>query len=139
MKPGQNSQLALFNKKKKAANQQKLASVLYQKDEFLDREKTETEQLSFWDVCRKRSILVIGVAAVVTTGVFSWTLTQRSQYEGRFQILVETPINENTLAKIYSGELKLQPAAPATPETPALDYESQIQILQSPQVMTTTC
>ncbi|NJM59962.1 MAG: polysaccharide biosynthesis tyrosine autokinase [Oscillatoriales cyanobacterium RU_3_3] len=136
MKPGQNSQLALFNKKKKAANSQKLASVLYREDEFLGREKTEAEQLSFWGVCRKRSILVIGVAAVVTTGVFSWTLTQRSQYEGRFQILVETPITESTVAKIYSGELKLQPAAPATPETPALDYESQIQILQSPQVMT---
>jgi Uncharacterized protein involved in exopolysaccharide biosynthesis len=108
--------------------------VLYQDDEFLEREKPEAEELSFWEVCRSRSILVIGVAAAVTTGVFSWTINQKSEYEGRFQLLVESPVTQNTLAKIYSGELKLQPA-PATPENPVFDYESQIQVLQSPQVM----
>ena len=136
MKPGKNSQLALFNNKnKKVARQQPLSSVLYQDELFLDQEKTEAEQLNFWEICRRRSILVIGVAAAVTTGVFAWTLTQKSEYEGRFQLLVEAPLTQNTVAKIYSGELKMQPAAPATPENPIFDYESQIQVLQSPQVM----
>lgn len=135
MKPGKNSRLAVFKKHKNAVGQQKTSSVLYQDDEFLEREKTEAEELSFWEVCRSRSLLVIGVTVAVTTGVFSWTLNQKSEYEGRFQLLVEAPITQNTLAKIYSGEVKLQPAAPATPENQVFDYESQIQVLQSQQVM----
>ncbi len=135
MKPGKRAQLALFNNHKKAADLQKISSVLYEEDQFLGRDKTQEEELSFWEVCRSRSILVIGVAAAVTTGVFAWTLNQKSEYEGRFQLLVEPAVTQNTLAKIYSGELKLQPAAPATTENAGFDYESQIQVLQSPQVM----
>jgi len=135
MKLGKRSQLALFNNHKKTADLQKLSSVLYEEDQFLGRDQTEEEELSFWEVCRSRSMLVIGVAAAVTTGVFAWTLTQKSEYEGRFQLLVEPAVTQNTLAKIYSGELKLQPAAPATAENAGFDYESQIQVLQSPQVM----
>jgi Uncharacterized protein involved in exopolysaccharide biosynthesis len=135
MKLGKKSQLALLNNHKKTADLQKLSSVLYEEDQFLSRNQTEEEELSFWEVCRSRSMLVIGVAAAVTTGVFAWTLTQKSEYEGRFQLLVEPAVTQNTLAKIYSGELKLQPAAPATTENAGFDYESQIQVLQSPQVM----
>jgi succinoglycan biosynthesis transport protein ExoP len=135
MKPGKRSQLALFNNHKKTADLQKLSSVLYEEDQFLGINQTQEEELSFWEVCRSRSLLVIGVAAAVTTGVFAWTLTQKSEYEGRFQLLVEPAVTQNTLAKIYSGELKLQPAAPATKENAGFDYESQIQVLQSPQVM----
>jgi succinoglycan biosynthesis transport protein ExoP len=85
--------------------------VLYEEDQFLGRDQTEEKELSFWEVCRSRSMLVISVAAAVTTGVFAWTLTQKSEYEGRFQLLVEPAVTQNTLAKIYSGELKLQPAS----------------------------
>ncbi|MEG4417148.1 polysaccharide biosynthesis tyrosine autokinase [Microcoleus sp. LAD1_D5] len=134
MKPGKQSPIALFNHKK-AADLQKMSSGLYEEDQFLGRNKTEAEELSFWEVCRSRSMLVICVAAAVTTGVFAWTLNQKSEYEGRFQLLVEPAVTQNTLAKIYSGELKLQPAAPATQEKGGFDYESQIQVLQSPQVM----
>ena len=135
MKPGKNSQITLFNNNKKVVGQQKLSSVLYEEEQFFDRDKREEEELSFWEVCRSRSLLVIGVAAAVTTGVFAWTLNQKSEYEGRFQLLVEPAITQNTLAKVYSGELKLQPASPGTAENPGFDYESQIQVLQSPQVM----
>jgi succinoglycan biosynthesis transport protein ExoP len=68
MKPGKRSQLALLNNHKKAAELQKLSSVLYEEDQFLGRDQTEEKELSFWEVCRSRSILVIGVAAAVTTG-----------------------------------------------------------------------
>ena len=135
MKPGKKSQITLFNNNKKAEVQQRISSVLYEEDQFLYRDKTEEAELSFWEICRSRSMLVIGVAAAVTTGVFGWTLNQKSEYEGRFQLLVEPAVTQNTLAKVYSGELKLQPATPATPESPGFDYESQIQVLQSPQVM----
>lgn len=135
MKLGKTSQLALFNNHKRTAELQKISSVLYEEDQFLGRDQTEEEELSFWEVCRSRSILVIGVAAAVTTGVFAWTLNQKSEYEGRFQLLVEPAVTQNTLAKIYSGELKLQPATTATTENAGFDYESQIQVLQSPQVM----
>ncbi|MBD0307125.1 MAG: lipopolysaccharide biosynthesis protein, partial [Microcoleus sp. T1-bin1] len=84
MKLGKRSQLALFNNHKKTADVQKISSVLYEEDQFLGRDKTEEEELSFWEVCRSRSLLVIGVAAAVTTGVFAWTLNQKSEYEGRF-------------------------------------------------------
>ncbi|MEG4498752.1 polysaccharide biosynthesis tyrosine autokinase [Microcoleus sp. F10-C6] len=135
MKPGKKSQLALFNNHKKAADLQEMSSVFYEENQFLGRQETEEEELNFWEVCRSRSILVIGVAAAVTTGVFAWTLNQKSEYEGRFQLLVEPAVTQNTLAKIYSGDLKLQPAAPAATEKSDFDYESQIQVLQSPQVM----
>ncbi|MEO6861590.1 MAG: lipopolysaccharide biosynthesis protein, partial [Microcoleus sp.] len=135
MKPGKKSQITLFNNNKKVAEQQKISSMFYEEEEFFNRDKIEEEELSFWEICRSRSILVIGVAAAVTTGVFAWTLNQKSEYEGHFQLLVEPAVTENTLAKVYSGELKLQPATPATPENPGFDYESQIQVLQSPQVM----
>ncbi|MEG4021843.1 MULTISPECIES: polysaccharide biosynthesis tyrosine autokinase [unclassified Microcoleus] len=134
MKLGKQSQIALFNHKK-VAELQKISSGTYEEDQFLGINKTNPEELSFWEVCRSRSILVIGVAAAVTTGVFAWTLNQKSEYEGRFQLLVEPAVTQNTLAKIYSGELKLQPAAPATQEKGGFDYESQIEVLQSPQVM----
>ena len=71
MKPGKRSQLALFNNPKKNADLQKISSVLYEEDQFLGINQTEEEELSFWEVCRSRSILVIGVAAAVTTGVFA--------------------------------------------------------------------
>ena len=134
MKPGKKSQIALFNNNKKNTGLKKKSSLLYEDEQFLYRNQAE-EELSFWQVCRSRSFLVIGVAAAVTTGVFAWTLNQKSEYEGRFQLLVESAVTQNTLAKVYSGELKLQPATPATPESPGFDYESQIQVLQSPQVM----
>ena len=88
MKLGKRSQLALFNNHKKTADLQKISSALYEEDQFLGRDQTEEEELSFWEVCRSRSMLVIGVAAAVTTGVFAWTLNQKSEYEGRFQLLV---------------------------------------------------
>ena len=134
MKLGKKSQIALFNNNKKNTGLKKKSSLLYEDEQFLYRNQAE-EELSFWQVCRSRSFLVIGVAAAVTTGVFAWTLNQKSEYEGRFQLLVESAVTQNTLAKVYSGELKLQPATPATPESPGFDYESQIQVLQSPQVM----
>lgn len=135
MKPGKNSQISVFKKNKQAQVQRQPSSVFYQNDDFLELEQTETKKLTFWEVCRNRPLLVFSVAAAVTTGVFAWTLTQKSEYEGRFQLLVEPAITQNTLAKIYSGELKLQPAAPSKSENPVFDYESQIQVLQSPQVM----
>ena len=134
MKPGKKSQITLFNNNKKNTGLTNTSSMLYEDEQFSYRNKAE-EELSFWQVCRSRSFLVIGVAAAVTTGVFAWTLNQKSEYEGRFQLLVESAVTQNTLAKVYSGELKLQPATLATPESPGFDYESQIQVLQSPQVM----
>ncbi|HLO51383.1 MAG TPA: polysaccharide biosynthesis tyrosine autokinase [Kamptonema sp.] len=133
MKSEPNSQLAVFNSNKKQPQQQ-LTSVLYPED-IQKHDKSELEEGSIWNVCQRRAILIIGVAAAVTTAVFSWTLNQTNQYEGKFQLLVEPVVTEKTLAKIYSGELKLQPAAPANSENSAFDYDSQIQVLQSPQVM----
>lgn len=135
MKPGKNSQISVFKNNKQAQVQRQTSSVFYRNDDFLELEQTETKKLSFWEVCRNRPLLVLSVAAAVTTVVFAWTLTQKSEYEGRFQLLVEPAITQNTLAKIYSGELKLQPAAPSKSENPVFDYESQIQVLQSPQFM----
>ncbi|MBE9123152.1 polysaccharide biosynthesis tyrosine autokinase [Tychonema sp. LEGE 07199] len=135
MKPGKKSQITQFNNNRQILDRQKISTAVYQENQFLDRENTQEEELSFWEICRSRSLLVIGVAVAVTTGVFAWTLTQKSEYEGRFQLLVEAPITQNTLAKIYAGELKVQPASPGSAENPGFDYESQIQVLQSPQVM----
>jgi len=134
MKSEPNSQLAVFNPNKKHPAQQQLTPALYP-DQFHKQEKTEVEEGNIWNVCQRRAVLIVGIAAAVTTAVFSWTLNQANQYEGKFQLLVEPVVTEKALAKIYSGELKLEPATPAKPENAGFDYDSQIQVLQSPQVM----
>lgn len=83
-------------------------------------------------VFRRRGWVVGGVAIAVTSAIAFWTLSQTPKFEGKFQLLVE-PVTEegnlNKLTKVHGG---------TSAETPSsgLDYDTQIQVLRSANLMT---
>jgi succinoglycan biosynthesis transport protein ExoP len=131
MKPEINSQLTPLNPHQKLLGQAKLTSLLYRDELPQPPHKTE-EKVSIWEIFRRRMLLILGVSAAATTAAFSLTLNQVNEYEGKLQLLVEPVINDKILAKIYSGEVKLETG---NTEKQSFDYNSQIEVLQSPQVM----
>ncbi|OIP72684.1 MAG: capsular biosynthesis protein [Oscillatoriales cyanobacterium CG2_30_40_61] len=84
------------------------------------------EKANFFQIVWKRAIAVLGVTTAVTAGVYLWTINQTPEYKGSFQILVETsPANDSLPSELDgNSEKKLD-----------LDYYSQLEILQSPKLM----
>ncbi|MFH7024954.1 MAG: GumC family protein [Heteroscytonema crispum UTEX LB 1556] len=80
----------------------------------------------FIGLLRRRALVIAGVATIVMAGVVSMTLKQKPEYEGNFRLLVE-PVNDD--AKI------LDVVKDSNINTSSLDYESQIQVLKSPELM----
>jgi len=81
----------------------------------------------FFTILKRRSLAILGVSCLVMTGVVTLTLNQEPQYEAKFQILAE-PVNseENKVPTLLEGSLTKA----------GLDYETQIQVLKSPELMT---
>ena len=77
-------------------------------------------------VLQRRWPLIAGITAVAIAAVSLHTVTQTPLYEGKFQILVEPVTAENNLAE-------LNPAN--TLRNTGLDYQTQIQVLQSPELL----
>ncbi len=77
----------------------------------------------FWAAACRRIMLTLGVTTAVTVTAYSWTLMQVREYEGKFQILVESVSNEQK-----SPENLIL-------ENNGFDYATQIEILRSPKVM----
>ena len=83
---------------------------------------------SFLGLLQRRAIIIIGVASVAMGGVIYTTFKQVPIYEGGFQILVESVNSDSELGKIDVGLADvLKPTG--------LDYESQIQVLRSPELL----
>jgi capsular exopolysaccharide synthesis family protein len=79
-------------------------------------------------VVRRRAIVIAGVAIAVTSAMCFWTFRQTPKYEGKFQLLVEPVTEEGKLDKLTQ--------APGVSESPSsLDYDTQIQVLRSPNLM----
>ena len=88
------------------------------------------------EVIRRQILLIGGVAIATTTAAFSWTLNQPYQYQGQFQLLVEPVQKEaNSPPKMLPDAMKNSGLAPVTPGATPLDYDSQIEVLQSQKVM----
>jgi polysaccharide biosynthesis transport protein len=96
---------------------------------FTPNEQEESSFQEFISILRRRVLVVVGVAAVAMTSVVTGLVLKQSQseYKGNFQILVE-PLTDNTKAIDFlnqqSGLVKS-----------GLDYDSQIQVLKSPELM----
>lgn len=84
----------------------------------------------FFALLRRRALVIGGVAIAVTTTVWVWTLAQTPVYEGRFQLLVEAVTADRDLNKLT--EVTKSDAGPSS----SLDYQTQIQVLRSPELMT---
>jgi capsular exopolysaccharide synthesis family protein len=83
----------------------------------------------FLSIVRRRALVIAGVAAVVMVATVYSSLKQKPLYESSFRLLVEPLNNENKLPELDSSQ-------GSSPSNPSLDYESQIQVLKSPELMT---
>ena len=85
----------------------------------------------FLSILRRRSLILTGVTISVLTIVFMNLVVHRKppEYEGSFQLLVE-PVNDESKSVDVVKDFNLQKSS--------LDYESQIQVLKSPELMRTT-
>ncbi|BAZ03588.1 GumC family protein [Calothrix sp. NIES-3974] len=81
----------------------------------------------FLEVLRRRSLIIVGVSTAVMSGVVGLTLQQETIYEGRFQLLVE-PVKDDSLPKITDPNQ-------GSGQKSELDYETQIEVLKSPELM----
>jgi capsular exopolysaccharide synthesis family protein len=81
-------------------------------------------------VARRRLIIIAGVAIAVSSGIASKVLKQVPNYEGKFQLLVGPVSGEDQVDKLTQS---LGQNVGIEVEGP--DYETQIQVLWSPQVI----
>ncbi|HEY9652226.1 MAG TPA: polysaccharide biosynthesis tyrosine autokinase [Coleofasciculaceae cyanobacterium] len=81
-------------------------------------------------IARRRAVIIAGVAIAVTSGVVTKVLQQVPNYEGKFQLLVGPASDDNKLERL-TGSLSQN----AGVQIETIDYETQIQVLWSPQVL----
>lgn len=81
-------------------------------------------------VFRRRALVIAGVTIAVTSGIGFWSFRQEPKYESRFQLLVEPVTAEG-------GKLNKLAQVPGVTDVPysVLDYDTQIQVLRSPNLM----
>ncbi|AKG23989.1 GumC family protein [Calothrix sp. 336/3] len=91
---------------------------------------TEDWNLSdFLSTLQRRGLIIVGVATVVMMAVVYSTVRQKTQYEGSFRLLVE-PLDEEIRV------LDIDSQKNGSSGKSNLDYDSQIQVLKSPELMT---
>jgi capsular exopolysaccharide synthesis family protein len=115
---------------KNAQNNTTPVSTLFPNPTFsqFSEEASDFNLKSFFGVLQRRAIIIIGVASVAMGGVIYTTFKQVPIYEGNFKILVEPVNSDSELGKIDVGLANaFKPSG--------LDYESQIQVLQSPELL----
>lgn len=92
----------------------------------LTQEPDDLDIRQILDILKRRCLVIGGVSLVVNGGVVYSTISQEAIYQGNFHILVE-PVDDNNLGKINLGESNIA--------KPSLDYESQIQVMKSPELL----
>jgi succinoglycan biosynthesis transport protein ExoP len=80
---------------------------------------------------RRRAWVIGGVAIATTAAIAFWTLHQTPKFEGKFQLLVEPVTEEGNLNKLTRSH----PGAVAESPGSGLDYDTQIQVLRSANLM----
>lgn len=97
--------------------------ALYYDQDLYPLEYEPEKKVNFFKALWKQAVAILGVTTVVTSGVYLWTINQTPEYKGSFQILVESPkLNES------KDSLTVE-------NNQSLDYNSQVEILQSPKLM----
>jgi capsular exopolysaccharide synthesis family protein len=95
----------------------------------LEKEQDELNLRHLLSVVRRRAVVIAGVTLAVTSAISFWTFSQTPKYEGKFQLLVEPVTEEGNLDKLTQ--------VPGVSESPGsiLDYDTQIEVLRSPNLM----
>jgi polysaccharide biosynthesis transport protein len=105
-------------------SQPAIATQSYQEDD----EEINLRQL--WSIVKHRSRLIAAIAIGLTTLVSVWTFTQTPSYEGKFQLLVGKPIEDDPA--VSSEDQMLLQGLGMNEE---IDYETQIEVLRSPSIL----
>ncbi|AFZ32197.1 polysaccharide biosynthesis tyrosine autokinase [Gloeocapsa sp. BRSZ] len=79
---------------------------------------------------RRRALVLGSVAIALSASVGFWTFTRQPKYEGGFQLLVEPVTAESQL----EGLTQI-PGVSTQMQKEGLDYDTQIQVLRSPELM----
>ncbi|MDB9439721.1 polysaccharide biosynthesis tyrosine autokinase [Dolichospermum lemmermannii CS-548] len=96
--------------------------------QFTEQEQSDGLSFkSFFELLQRRAIVIVAVISAGMTGVTYLTMTQKSIYGGNFQILVEPVNNDDQAEKISLTDSPFS--------KPGLDYESQIQVLKSSELL----
>lgn len=77
-------------------------------------------------VLKRRWHIVSGIAILVASYMIGGSLSTTSEYQGRFRLLVEPVNGSGDVSKLVSG---------IDPATSTLDYETQVQVLQGPELI----
>jgi capsular exopolysaccharide synthesis family protein len=125
----QGSQLLSISKRGRQL--QELPSV--DKDEFSAPPQRGLNLRPILRTVRRKALLVLGIAGIVTFGVWSLTKGTKPVYEGDFRLLVEPVTNEARIAD-PSALTRTQGGALPPQDTP-LDYPTQLEILRSPKML----
>ncbi len=97
---------------------------------------TEENKSDDWDlrqilaVVRRRAVVIGSVAIAICTTVWCSTLTSEPKYEGKFGLLVEPVTAQSKLTGLSDI-----PGINANSQQDGLDYNTQIMVLQSPELM----
>ena len=97
--------------------------------QFTEQEQSDGLSFkSFFELLQRRAIIIVAIISAGMTGVTYSTLKQEPIYQGNFQILVE-PVNNDDQV----GKINLEVQSPFSKA--GLDYDSQIQVLKSPELL----
>ncbi|MGB7444596.1 MAG: polysaccharide biosynthesis tyrosine autokinase [Coleofasciculaceae cyanobacterium] len=120
----------LFSQSQQPQEQQLSPLAPVQLSGFYPPEEEKLDLRKFWTVVRRR-VLIIGVVAIaVSSGIIAKILAKTPIYESQLQLLVEPVSGEKQF-----DQLTTSLAQGLNSSANSLDYESQIQVLSSPQVM----
>ena len=97
---------------------------------WAEMEENDWDLSQLLGLLKRRALIIAGVATTVMAGVTYKTLTQEPQYESNFRLLVE-PVNENDNSSLS----KLTSVVDSNFGKSGLDYETQIEVLKSPELM----
>lgn len=83
---------------------------------------------------KRKIILIIGITGIVTAAAYVWSKQTPPTYEGDFRLLVEPVTNEARV--VEPSALTRAQGAGGGREISNLDYATQLEILQSPRMLT---
>jgi capsular exopolysaccharide synthesis family protein len=93
-----------------------------------------TEESNDWNLrqllglLKRRAVIIVGIVTVGMVGITYSTLNQEPVYQGKFQILVEPVNDDSDLGKLNLIDSNISRGG-------GLDYESQIQVLKSSELL----
>jgi polysaccharide biosynthesis transport protein len=94
--------------------------------------KDEFDVRKLLAIARRRWLVIGGVALAVMAYSIATTLMEKPMYQGRFRMLVE-PVNSSALETPGLSNNNNNNSSQST-----LDYDTQIQVLQSPELLLST-